>query len=107
MDPRGSPQWIGKAHLADQLADLKRHRRSPPVRPRLPTPIGSEPNTVPANDRLRPDHSQGMPSIRKQSVKADEDHSIEDIEADPLRRSAPEDDDLLTQGQILGFKARS
>ena len=25
MNPRRSPHWIGKAHLADQLADLKRH----------------------------------------------------------------------------------
>jgi len=31
--PWGSPQRIGKAHVADQLADLKRHRRSSPARP--------------------------------------------------------------------------
>ena len=94
LSVRGSPQRIGKAHLADQLADLKRHRRSSPVRPRLPTPIGSEPNTVPANDRLRPDHSQGMASIRKQSMETDEYQPVEGVEAQSLRRGAPQDDEL-------------
>jgi hypothetical protein len=29
------------------------------------------------------------------------------MEAEPLGRSAPQDNDLLTQGQILGLKRRS
>jgi len=98
MDPRGAPQRIGKAHLADQLADLKRHRRSSPVRPRLPTPIGSEPNTAPANDRLRPDDSQGMASIRKQSMETDEYQPVEGIEAEPLGRGPPQDNELKYNG---------
>ena len=28
MDPRGAPQWVGQAHVADQLADFERHLRS-------------------------------------------------------------------------------
>ena len=40
-------------------------------------------------------------------METDEYHPVEDIEAEPLRRGAPQDDDLLTQGQVLGFKARS
>jgi len=32
MDPWSSPQRIGNAHLADQLADFKRNRRSSPSR---------------------------------------------------------------------------
>ena len=39
MDPRGSPQRIGKAHVTDQLADLQRHLRSSAARPRSPAPI--------------------------------------------------------------------
>src|SRR5271166_2513617 len=104
MDPWSSPQRIGKAHLADQLADLERHRRSSPVRPRLPTPIGSEPSTVPANDGLGPDDRKCISQVRKQSIEADEDHPVDSIEAEPLRHGALQDNDLLTQGQVLGFE---
>jgi hypothetical protein len=62
---------------------------------------------VPSNDGLRPHDRQGTANIRKQSVKADQYHPVEDIEAGPLRRGAPEDDNLLTQGEVLGFKTRS
>ena len=88
------PPFEGKAHLADQLADLKRHRRSSPTRPRPPTPIGSEPSTVPANDRLRSDDRQGISKVRKQSIEADEYQPIEGIEAEPVRRGAPQDNEL-------------
>ena len=67
-------------------------------------PIGSEPGTVPANDGLGSDDRQGISQVRKQSIEADEDHPVDRIEAEPLRRSALQDNDLLTQGQVLGFE---
>ena len=45
--------------------------------------------------------------VRKQSMETDEYQPVEGVEAKPFRRSAPENNDLLTQGQVLGFKARS
>jgi hypothetical protein len=45
--------------------------------------------------------------MRKQSMETDEYQPVEGVEAKPFRRSAPEDNDLLPQGQVLGFKARS
>ena len=45
-----------------------------------------------------------MPWIRKQSVEAGEYQPVEGVEAEPLRRGAPQDDDLLPQDQVLGFK---
>jgi hypothetical protein len=42
--------------------------------------------------------------VRKQSIEADEDQPVEGIEAEPLGRGAPQDNDLLTQGQVLGFE---
>ncbi len=72
-----SPQRIGKAHLPDQLANLKRHRRSSPSRPRPPTPIGSEPRSVPADDGLRPDDRKCISQVRKQSIETDEYRPVE------------------------------
>ena len=107
INPRRSPQWIGKAHLADQLADLKRHLWSSPARPRFPAPVGSEPRPMPPNDSLWPDDRQRRSNIRKQSVEADQYHPVEDIKAQSLRRCPPQDDDPLSQDHVLSFKRRS
>src|ERR1700737_1073199 len=47
MDPRGSPQRIGDAHLADKLAYFYRHGRSSAAVLRFPSPIRSKSRTVP------------------------------------------------------------
>src|ERR1700704_4236035 len=47
MDPRRFPQRIGKAHLADKLAYLRRYSWSAPTAPRLPPPVRSEAGAVP------------------------------------------------------------
>src|SRR3984885_1338588 len=39
MDLRRFPQRIGNAHLADQLADLRRYSWSAATAPRLPPPV--------------------------------------------------------------------
>ena len=38
-------------------------------------------------------------------METDEYQPVEGMEAQSLRRGAPQDNDLLTQGQVLGFKA--
>ena len=63
-----------------------------------------EPSTMPSNDGLGSDNRQGISKVRNQPIEADEDHQVEAIEAQSFRRGAPEDDDLLTQGQVLGFE---
>jgi hypothetical protein len=42
VDPRRSPQRIGDAHLADELAYLRWYSWSATTAPRLPAPIRSE-----------------------------------------------------------------
>src|SRR6478609_1387371 len=53
MNSWRSPEWIGDTHLADQLAYFQRHRRPAAAMPRFPTPIRSEPGTMPTDHRLR------------------------------------------------------
>ena len=43
MNSWRSPQWIGDAHLADQLAYFQRHRRPAAAMPRFPATIQSDP----------------------------------------------------------------
>jgi hypothetical protein len=37
-------------------------------------------------------------------METDEYQPVETVEAQPLRRGAPQDNDLLPKNQILGFK---
>ncbi len=60
VDPWRSPQWIGNAHLADKLAYLWRYGWSAATAPRLPTPVRSEPGTVPFYDGLRLHNRQSV-----------------------------------------------
>src|SRR6476620_3407686 len=53
MNSWRSPESIGDTHLADKLAYFQRHRRPAAAMPRFPTPIRSEPGTMPTNHRLR------------------------------------------------------
>jgi hypothetical protein len=50
---------------------------------------------MPTNVGLGSDHRQGISQVGKQAIEADEDHPVERIEAEPLRRGAPQDNDLL------------
>jgi hypothetical protein len=54
---------------------------------------------MPSNDGLGSDDSQGISQVRKQSIEANEYQPVDRIEAEPLRRGALQDNDLLTQGQ--------
>jgi hypothetical protein len=38
-------------------------------------------------------------------METDEYQPVEGVEAQSLRRGAPQDNDLLTQGQVLGFNS--
>ena len=54
MDPRRSPERIGRTHLADPLPNLPIDRR--PSRfalPTLPSPIPTEPSSMPGDHRFR------------------------------------------------------
>lgn len=53
VNPWCTPQGIGRRHLADQLADLRRHSRSTWISPpALPPPVVAKSTAMPADDRL-------------------------------------------------------
>jgi hypothetical protein len=62
---------------------------------------------MPPNDSLWPDDRQRRSNIRKQWIEGDEYQPIETTETKPFRRCPPQDNDLLPQDQVLGFKRRS
>src|SRR6266566_8417241 len=104
VDPRCTPQWVGKAHVTDQLAYLRRHLRPSPADSRFPAPIGSEPCPGPTDHGIRLDDRQRAPNIGEQSIEADQYQSVDAAEEKPLWRAPPQDIDLLAQHQDLRLK---
>src|SRR5271163_3807911 len=47
-----APQWVGHAHLSDQVTNLTVDRWPADARARFPAPVGLKAATVPADDGL-------------------------------------------------------
>src|SRR5271155_2083943 len=104
VDPRRSPQRIGNAHLADELAYLRRYSWSAPTAPRLPPPVRSEPGAVPFNHGLRLHDRQGAQHLRSQTIQAGEYQTGQHPQRRPFRRLPPQHVKLMTQNRVFSLK---
>src|ERR1019366_176436 len=101
MDPRGSPQRVGDAHLADQPAYFQRNRWPATTTSRLPVPVRSEPGAMPTDDCLRLHNSQRIAHFREQPIQTNEYQSVDGTEGKLLWSSSPQNVDLLPQSPNL------
>src|SRR6202142_3928046 len=92
------------AHLADELAYLRRYSWSAPTAPRLPPPVRSEPGAVPFNHGLRLHDRQGAEQLRSQMIQAGEYQTVQHPERRPFRRFPPEHAKLMTQNHFFSLK---
>ncbi len=95
MDSRRSPQRIGDAHLADQLANFQRHRWSTAAASRFPAPIRSKTGTVPTDHGVRSDNCQCIIDLGKQSADTSQYQSVNQTEGESPGTSSPQYIDLL------------
>jgi hypothetical protein len=97
VDARRPPEWIGDAHLADQLSYFERHRRPATTASRLPAPVQPETRAMPANDSVRLHDRQRIANLWKQPIETNEYQAVEDAERESLRSSPPQNVYLLPQ----------
>src|SRR5262245_37794231 len=71
VDPRSAPKRVSDTHLANETTNVGRCPRSATARSGFPAPKSSEPGTVPAEQRLRPDNLQGVQHLGSQAIKPD------------------------------------
>ena len=105
--PRALRRWpppprdiLGHTRLPDSDAEFEQFAITPWGSPERmgKAPVRSEPGAVPSKDGFRPDDRQCMANICTQSGEANENQPVEDVEAEPLRRGAPEDDGSAAAG---------
>jgi hypothetical protein len=105
MDPGSTPQRIGQAHGADQLANFERHFRSAAATSRLPSPERTKPSTMPTENCLRLHDHQGIHNARRNPIEAGKNQTIEISESEPLRRFSSQHIELVAQRQVASSEA--
>ena len=101
MDLRRAPQRIGNAHLADKLAYLGRYNGAANVASRLPAPVQSESNAVPADNCVRLHDRQCIANFREQPIKTYEYRSVDGAKDEFLGGRSPQNVELVPQRQNL------
>ncbi len=100
---QGAPRKrILLAHSADEVADLKRHRRPPrPPDPGFPGPIFSKTFPVPANHGFRLHDGQGIQTAGPQTIEPDPKYPVEGCQPRPPVLLSLKDGQLVAQGENL------
>src|ERR1035441_1959020 len=101
MDPRGSPQRVGDAHLADQPAYFQRNRWPATTRSRLPAPVQPETRPMPTNNGAWLHDRQRIAHFREQPIQTNEYQSVDGTEGKLLWSSSPQNVYLLPQSPNL------
>ena len=104
MNAWGAPERVRLAHFANERAQFSRDLRSANMVARSPAPIRSKPNSVPANDRLRPDNRNRAKDGREPAIEPNKQKTIGIVEVRPFRRPSSEHIDLLPQDQDFCFQ---
>src|SRR5262249_1236895 len=102
--PGRTPKRVCDAHFVDQTANVCRYRRPTAERSGFPTPIGSEPGAVPAQQRRRPYDLQSVQHPRSQAIEPNKQQPVYAAEGYPLRTTAPQNVELMPQHQDFGFQ---
>ena len=107
MKSGSTPQRVGQAHGADQVADFDWHLWPAAATSRLPSPEQTKPGTMPTDDRLRLDNHQAIQNARHNPIETGKNEPIEIAEGESLWRSSSQHIQLMAQRQDLRLERRS
>jgi hypothetical protein len=104
VDARRSPKQVLDAHLPDQRTKVRIDLRSPSPRARLPTPITAKAGPMPTHERLGTDNREDLQDRREPPIQLDKESAIVVCEPDPALHLTPQNDQLMSERCVLGFK---
>ena len=93
--PRGAPKRICDAHLANEMANVRRCRWPATARSGFPAPKGSEAGTVPAYQRLWSHNFQSVQHFSSQAIEPNKHQPVDVAERHSLRGFAPQHVELM------------
>src|SRR5262249_19454945 len=105
--PRCAPQRVGDAHLADQVANLRRYRRPTTERPRFPAPIDSKPSSVPMQKGSWSNDFQGVQHPGSQPIQRNKQQPVDAAEGYSLGGTAMQHVELMSQHKNFGLQCSS
>ena len=101
MHARRSPKWVGPAHVADQLANLRGNAwATRPQSPTPPRPVASEAGTVPTHYGVGFDDHEDLRPVGPESAQEHPKATVQIRELWPFHR-ALEHGELLPKSEIL------
>src|SRR6516164_2832346 len=104
VDPRCSPNRVHGAHVANELANVRRCLWPATARSGFPAPIGSETSAVPADHRLRLEDFQCVQYSRSHTIEPRKHQAVNVAEGQSLRRFAPQHVELVSKDKDLGLQ---
>ena len=105
MDARRAPEWVGKAHLADQFACLHVHGFAPRSGP--PTPVEPKALAVPLDHGGWLHQHHRFETTRPHLVEPHPDQPIDGAQTRTATTSTIEDRHLMTQRDQFEFQLRA
>src|SRR3954452_16000547 len=104
MNARSAPEWVCKAHVTNELSDLKRHAWPTTPSSRSPPPIGSKGGAMPADHRLGFDNCQSLQDARSEKIQPGKHEAINVAEGYSLRAFTPQHIELVSKNQNFRFQ---
>jgi hypothetical protein len=101
---RGAPQSGFSTLIRRINAQHRLEPRSPSLWTRLPTPVAAKSGSVPTHERLGPNDGENLQDCWKPAIQLDKEPSIKVRELNAATRPPPQDNQLMSQRRILGFK---
>jgi hypothetical protein len=92
------------AHPPDQRTQVRINPGSPSPWERFPTPVAAKAGPMPTNERLGSDDRKNLQDRREPSIQLDKEPAIAVREPDPPLHLTPQDDQLMSERRVLGFK---
>ncbi len=99
VDPGGTPERIGVAHLPNQITSLAICRRPPGSR--TPAPKQAKALTVPLDNGGRLDQHHRVQTARPYSVEPNPEQAVDRKQSGPTRPLAAKNVQLMTESEVL------
>jgi hypothetical protein len=98
------PKRVRDAHVANELANVRRRLWPATARSRFPAPIGSETSAVPADHRVWLENFQCVQYPRSHTIESHKHQAVDIAEGHSLRGFAPQHVELVSKDKDLDLQ---